>query len=239
MRLKSDSELEDSAIVANCTMNRERRAFGGNSYQRDLGFCPVAYLRERASLQPEVTWVDLCCGTGLALIESAEYLYTVSPETRWNLIGVDLVDWFAARPPGLPGLRFETASVSGWAFPAACDLITCVHGLHYVGDKLAVLTAAAAALAPEGRFLAHLDPSNLRAENGAPLSRPILRQLRSAGAAYDARRHRVTCTGPRSLSFPYEYLGADDTAGPNYTGQPAVHSVYRSLGSNGPRLRRE
>ena len=33
-------------------------------------------------------------------------------------------------------------------------------------------------------------------------------------------------TGPVALSLPYRYLGADDRAGPNYTGQPAVVSYY-------------
>jgi len=29
--------------------------------------------------------------------------------------------------------------------------------------------------------------------------------------------------------FPYSYIGADTNAGPNYTGQPAVDSHYRSI----------
>jgi len=33
-------------------------------------------------------------------------------------------------------------------------------------------------------------------------------------------------TGPRHVDLPYRYLGADDRAGPNYTGQPAIHSIY-------------
>ena len=38
--------------------------------------------------------------------------------------------------------------------------------------------------------------------------------------------HRITCTGHRHINLPYRYLGADDRAGPNYTGQPAVCSLY-------------
>jgi hypothetical protein len=53
--------------------------------------------------------------------------------------------------------------------------------------------------------------------------------LRRAGFVYDPRRHRVTCEGRRELVMPYAYLGADDRAGPNYTGQPAVNSYYRQL----------
>ena len=32
--------------------------------------------------------------------------------------------------------------------------------------------------------------------------------------------------GGQFLIVLHRYLGADDHAGPNYTGQPAVHSVY-------------
>jgi trans-aconitate methyltransferase len=44
-----------------------------------------------------------------------------------------------------------------WEPGQACDLITCVHGLHYGGDKLAVLTRAASWLAPTGLLAADLD----------------------------------------------------------------------------------
>ena len=33
-------------------------------------------------------------------------------------------------------------------------------------------------------------------------------------------------TGRREIRLPYTYLGADDRAGPGYTGQPAVRSHY-------------
>jgi hypothetical protein len=70
-------------------------------------------------------------------------------------------------------------------------LITCVHGLHYIGDKLALRS-----------------------------------RLRAAGFAYNPRRHQITCVGRRDVRLPYAYLGADDSAGPGYTGQPAVTSYY-------------
>jgi transposase len=38
--------------------------------------------------------------------------------------------------------------------------------------------------------------------------------------------YRRLAAGRRDIDLPYQYLGADDHAGPNYTGQPAVHSVY-------------
>jgi len=51
--------------------------------------------------------------------------------------------------------------------------------------------------------------------------------VRAAGLDYDSRRKRIGCAGPRELDLPYVYLGADDRAGPNYTGRPAVHSYYQ------------
>ena len=35
------------------------------------------------------------------------------------------------------------------------------------------------------------------------------------------------------MNLPYRYLGADDQAGPNYTGQPAVDSYYEVIGEAG------
>lgn len=36
-------------------------------------------------------------------------------------------------------------------------------------------------------------------------------------------------TGRREAKFPLRFVGAADKAGPNYTGQPAVHSYYERL----------
>jgi hypothetical protein len=70
-------------------------------------------------------------------------------------------------------------------------------------------------------FLANFDVSGVRLPGGA---RRVLAALREAGFAYDSRTHRIRRTGPVSGALPVRYLGADDRAGPNYTGQPAVHS---------------
>lgn len=59
-----------------------------------------------------------------------------------------------------------------------------------------------------------------------PATRRVSRTLREAGFSYDSRRHRVSRTGTLEAVLPYRYLGADDRAGPNYTGQPAVTSHY-------------
>ena len=72
MKLKSDDELERSAVVANCRMNRERRLTGSNGYAKELGFNPLDFLNERVALDWPVAWLDLCCGTGRALVEAAQ-----------------------------------------------------------------------------------------------------------------------------------------------------------------------
>ncbi|PPK66896.1 methyltransferase family protein [Actinokineospora auranticolor] len=180
-------------MVANRDMNRER---GLAAYRRELGI----------ELPPAGSWLDLCCGTGRALLECA---------SDARVTGVDLV-----APPPHPRVEFHTASVLAWEPEEPYDLITCVHGLHYVGDKLAALTRIAAWLTPNGLFTANLDAASIEAP------RPVRPLLRQAGFTYDSRRKRISLEGGRQVTFPLTYLGADDKAGPNYTGQPAVTSHY-------------
>ena len=71
-RLLSDDTLERSAVVANCRMNRERNLLGSNGYDRELGFNPLDFLKERIATGHPVAWLDLCCGTGRAMIQAAE-----------------------------------------------------------------------------------------------------------------------------------------------------------------------
>jgi SAM-dependent methyltransferase len=193
-----DEELTRSWVVANNAMNRERGLDGVNSYARELGFHPLAALPEGGS------WLDLCCGSGRALTEAAQR------DPSLTLVGVDLID---------AGPTFITASLATWQPDRRFDLITCVHGLHYIGDKLGLLSRIFSWLAPGGRFAGHLDLGNIKTPNRF--------SLRRFGIDYDRRRHLVTCHGPREIVFPYDYAGADDRAGPNYTGQDAVDSYYR------------
>ena len=210
-----DSEaLERSSVVANNAMNRERNLAGPNSYEQDLGFNPLDLLR------PPAAWLDLCCGSGRALIQAAAPGLT--------LTGVDLVDYFA---PHDTTVTFVAASLREWEPAQEFDLITCVHGLHYVGDKLDALTRALRWLRPGGRFAGHLDLANLKQRDGVSLSATVRTRLRRAGVGYDSRRRLVTCDGPRALDLGLRYLGADDRAGPNCTGQPAVDSYFAVAGS--------
>lgn len=147
---------------------------------------------------------------------------------------MDLVDYFdPASEVNLP-VALVCASVTSWTPARRFDLITCVHGLHYVGDKLAALTRAASWLTDDGLLVADLDLSSIRLFDGRPAGRALGAALRRAGFAYDPRRRRISRTGRRDLALPYTYLGADDEAGPNYTNQPAVNSYYKPLSPRSP-----
>ena len=223
MRLLSTEELERSAVVANCRMNRERTLTGSNGYAREVGFHPLDFLR---TLGRPATWLDLCCGTGRALIEASAIDQRDGGTVA--IVGVDLVGGFAD-PAGQssPALRLIEASLATWRPDDRFDLITCVHGLHYIGDKLGLIARAASWLTRDGRFVANLDLANLRLAERPSTARSTATLLRQAGLSYDHRHRRVTCQGSRPVAFPCEYLGADDQAGPNATGQPAVNSHYQ------------
>lgn len=231
--LLHETELERSNIVANSTMNRERNLAGGNSYEREIGFNPVDFLRVQLTEHQQVSWLDLCCGRGRALIQAAESFHREQRDTRVHLIGLDLVPMFDSVPSHLNFLFLRQASLSEWRPNERFNLITCVHGLHYMGDKLQLIQKAALSLHSGGMFLAHLDFDDLRLSDQSSARRRIGRDLRQAGFEYQARRRLLRCKGnldgayllSRFLDL-YRYLGADDHAGPNYTGQPSVRSYY-------------
>jgi trans-aconitate methyltransferase len=202
--LLDDESLWRSSVVANCEMNRER---GLASYRRELGV--------DLTLGSGARWVDLCCGSGKALAEAAREDVTI--------VGVDLVDHHV---PARPGLSFVVAPVDSWAPDAPVDLVTCVHGVHYVGDKLGLLVRAASWLVPGGRLVANFDVASVRRADGSPFGRTLTKALREAGFTYDNRNRRIGYLGGDRPRLPFAYLGADDGAGPNYTRQPAVHSYY-------------
>ncbi|MBN1911317.1 MAG: methyltransferase domain-containing protein [Pirellulales bacterium] len=221
-----DKALEVSEVVANSTMNRERNAVGPNSYEKELRLSVVELLAARIASVGEASWLDLCCGRGKAIVDVARHFQASEPRATLLLHGVDLVDLFCHVPPGIDGVRLEAASLNGWTPERRYDLITCVHGLHYMGDKLGLIERAADWLSPEGLFLASLDLQNFRYPDGRPLGRQIARLLRDNDLHYNTRQHLLTCEGPKTLRFDLTYLGADDTPGPNYSGQPVVDSIY-------------
>ncbi|HVW02269.1 MAG TPA: class I SAM-dependent methyltransferase [Planctomycetaceae bacterium] len=224
--LLDDERLAQSGVVANCRMNRERVLVGSNGYDHELGFNPFEMLLARLESQQSARWLDLCCGQGRALIEAAELAHAHDLGDRVEIVGVDLAGMFAPRPRYLQGLRFFQASLTDWRPERAFDLITCIHGLHYIGDKLGLLARAASWLTADGVFTANLGLENFRDGRGQPSGRSVAAELRRAGFEYNTRTRRVRCVGHRQVEWPFRYLGADDGAGPNYTGQPAIHSCY-------------
>jgi len=215
-----------SDIVANCTMNRQREIVGTNGYAADLRMSPLDFLEERMKQQKSVAWLDLCCGSGKALIQAAKHFVHVGVERCVTIHGVDLVSMFAPIPATVSKLTFEAASVLDIVPDTQYDLITCVHGLHYVGDKLRMLALAASWLKSDGLFIAHLDIDNIKLIDRQPCKRFVGRELKQASILHDRRFHLVSCQGRRLVDLPLIYEGADDKIGPNFTGQAAVDSYY-------------
>lgn len=225
MGLLNSKKLEASVVVANCAMNRERQLSGPNSYDRDLGCNILAFLRDSPS---SISWVDLCCGQGRALLQATLELEQCQDVEDFQIEGIDLTSFFAPNP--FPErLTFRERSLEDWEPMGAYRLVTCVHGLHYVGDKLAAIVKAVAVLQPEGVFLANLDLANFRGASGQSARRAILSRFQENGLDYNPRRKLLRCDGPRFIDFSLRYLGASDRAGPNYTGQPAVDSYYTEI----------
>ncbi len=221
-KIVGDDHLEQLAVVANCKMNRERRLRGSGGYEAELRFDLVDYLVHVASDRGWVAWLDLCCGAGLALVDAAFELEERGLVGSFH--GLDLVDRFPDSPPNV---TFVPGTVSDWYPSQQFDLITCVHGLHYVGDKLGIVERAVAALAPSSRFLANIDAASVVVDGAT--SRVVTAAWRGAGLEYDSRHKLLTASSAESVAFPFRYLGADPDAGANYTGQDAVDSYYARI----------
>jgi SAM-dependent methyltransferase len=219
-------------------MNRERRCLGGNSYQKDLVFNPIEFLHDRLKKQgTPVSWLDLCCGEGRALIEAASifadenyYSQAVKHHLTQNLqiMGIDLAGMFQEFSPELTHLKLIEGAIEDYAPEIQFDLITCVHGLHYIGDKLDVIKRAASWLKADGSFLTNLDLNNVKLVGKQNSKKIFSGFLIKKGFKFESRKHLLSCTGRKQLEFPFEYAGADDQASANYTGQPAVDSYYLS-----------
>ncbi len=224
-RLLTAEELERSWVVANSTMNRQRRLLKTNSYAAELGLNPLEFLISRLESRERVSWLDVCCGTGAALVEAAELVGTNGLADRFEIVGIDLVNAFDPRCRNNPPLSVTVGSIERWNPHRTFDLVTCVHGFHYLGDKLGVITELSKWLNPGGRLIGHLDPKNLRLLDGRAAGRLILSRWKKRGVLFHRRRRLVEIRGPVDLS-DFEYQGASDAAGPNFTGQAAVDSYY-------------
>ena len=138
-----------------------------------------------------------------------------------ELIGVDHVGAFDPAPAGA-GLRLICAPALAWTPTRSFDLITSVHGMHFLGDKLALLSRAAGWLTPTGRFVADLDLSSIRLLDGAPAGRRLTARLRPLGSP--------TTRGDAALAAPAAARStcptptpADHRAGPNYALSQRAH----------------
>jgi len=224
--------LEKSEVVANGRMNRQRNLAGANSYEKDLGLNPLQLLKNLLKTQQQVAWLDLCCGTGRALIQAAELCHAAGLGYKIKLTGVDLVPMFDSIGPGIDCVHLIAASLEEWETVERFDLVTCVHGLHYIGDKLGLLQRASNWLRDGGRLMVHLDYRNLRINDRTSFHSQMGKDLSQAGFRFASRRHLLFFSAQTSShKLPYRYLGSDDQAGPNYTGQEAVDSYYERLRS--------
>lgn len=223
--LLDESQLEWSTVVANNTMNRERIATGVNSYEKEIGCNPIRFLLERKN-QETVRWLDLCCGQGKALIQAHQILESRQEKRNVLLTGIDLVDYFAEQPK-TENLQLHKQNLSSWVPEHIYDLITVVHGLHYIGDKIGLIIKIGAALKEDGLFVGNLSIDNIIVQDASNSTNVVKHFFKEAGIDYNARTKRLQIIGKKNIKSPFRYLGADDKAGPNYTGQPVVNSVYR------------
>jgi SAM-dependent methyltransferase len=228
MRLLTEKELAWSSVVANNNMNRSRNASGVNSYEKDIKLNPIKFLLKQIEAHGSAVWLDLCCGEGRALVETAKYLQHHNLQDKARLTGLDLVDYFITIPSSVNCLDFLCLSVSDWEPFAKYDLITCVHGLHYAGDKLAALKKCLKAISDSGCFVANFDIKSINI-NGMDAHKFIKAIFVANNIQYSARTRVIQCEGPRDMDFGVRFLGADDMAGPNYTGQEAVNAYYAAL----------
>ncbi|ABW25647.1 hypothetical protein AM1_0597 [Acaryochloris marina MBIC11017] len=222
-KLKDHKALEQSDIVANITMNRNRALMGDNSYGKEFDLNPATVLENRLKEKGEAAWLDLCCGRGRALIDAAIAFGT----NDLTLHGVDLVDHFDPRSTQYPAITLTVSSLHTWTTTQRYDLVTCIYGLHYIGDKLGLITKAVSWLNSNGIFLANLDLNHVLNQDGTAFTKKLTNWFQTSGFEFDRQSGVLQKAGSAMLSSPFEYLGADDRAGPNATGQPGVASYYR------------
>lgn len=225
MQLLPEDKLIWSPIVANSRMNRERNSSGMNSYEKEFKFRPEVFLESAIEKWGHSSWLDLCCGQGNALLQTAKYFYDTGLQDKIRLKGIDLLDSFQVVDKKIACLDFETKSVVDWQPDQKYDLITCVHGLHYLGDKLKAIETAVKALNKQGIFIANLDLDNIVIE-GVDSKQFLKKIFKGKELEYSGRTRIIKRIGNDNIRFGLKYIGANDKAGPNYTGQEAVTSYY-------------
>ncbi|QHT68047.1 class I SAM-dependent methyltransferase [Rhodocytophaga rosea] len=226
MQLQGEQSLIWSTVVANCRMNRERGLLGVNSYEKELKLNILSFLEQKAEQKEIIYWLDICCGTGKALVEAAASLQSKGI-TNVKIEGWDVAGVFMNGHTSFSNLQFVTDTITNWQPTYHYDLITCVHGLHYIGDKLEVIQRCISYLTKDGLFIGNLDLKNIKKLDGTNLERQLRKTLQNCKIQYNLRHHLLTCEGKKQLKFDLQYVGADDQAGKNYTGQEVVDSYYQ------------
>lgn len=221
MQLITDDKLIWSPTVANSRMNRSRNASGINSYEQEFKFKPEQFLESAVAEKGSAAWLDICCGEGKALLQTAQYFKNRNLQQAIELNGIDLIE----NSNSNSDVVFYVMPFSSFKSAIKYDLITCVHGLHYVGNKLAAIEKAISLLKVNGLFVANLDLSDICIKDTN--SNQLLKdRLKKENIQYNSRRKIIKKIGYDEVSFDYDYLGADEKSGPNYTGQEAVTSYY-------------
>jgi len=226
--IKSDDELIWSPIVVNSRMNRSRTSSGINSYEKEFGFKPEDFLSNILHTKANASWLDICCGEGKALTNCGRFFKQENKNQRIQFIGIDLIDAFAESEPELDFITFKAGSINDIDLVGKFDLITCVHGLHYIGDKLGTIEKAINHLNENGLFIANLDLANLKIEN-EHAKNYFQKLFKQIGIQYNSRSRILKYIGKTKVRFTLEFVGADDAYGPNYTGQESVLSYYKYI----------
>lgn len=226
MKLKNKQKLEWSSIVANNSMNRKRIAKGINSYERDIQFDPIQFIEEKL-VQKNIHWIDLCCGEGNALIQVAKHFEANPKVNNLKISGIDLVDYFNDEVNEYKSLiDVQVLNLEYWKPTIKYDLITIVHGLHYVGDKLGLIKKAANALKEDGVLIANLDINHITIQNKKDSVNLLKKYFNKNSIQYNSKTKILKINGTTQINEEFKYIGANDEIGPNYTGQNAVESIY-------------
>ena len=161
-QLLNEEELEWSTVVANNSMNRERVATGINSYEKDINLNPIEFIQDRTN-EKYIQWTDLCCGRGKALIQVSSHFRDSTIANKLMLRGIDLVEFFDEYQE-TKNLSLRKMNLNNWQSEKKCDLITIVHGLHYIGDKIDLIIKSILALKKDGLCVGNLDLNNIEIE---------------------------------------------------------------------------
>lgn len=227
MKLKDDKSLEYSSTVANNKMNRQRQLIGINSYEEDLQYDIVAFLEAKfIQVNRPIRWLDVCCGEGRALLQASQLFATFIEEERLKITGLDLVNYFHPKLQQVEGVDLYVSPINTWQTSHSFDLITVVHGFHYIGDKLATFCKLGLLMEEKGLLLANFDTESIAIKNIGQSHFDLKKALKLQGIYYDNQNKILRCEGSKNLNFPLLYQGGDDTNYTTYTGMKGVKSYY-------------